>query len=302
MITARTFWVNARSRIRHKRGRRRQPRVAVREYRDNHKARLALRSSLRPACRQKRVRSLTPRCANPSVAAVPAICRIGASCKRAGACNTAGQRARSGVKRKRSTRSAKLVLGNGSAHVGLVGARRDREPWSRSGASQIPEAIECSAFTPAAACWSSGDRLAPRGRGLALRRRWDRPASNQLGESFRGIAITLIRGAARLSAVETNRPVEAVVAAQLKPDGSPCRLRSRRSRASADAGRAQACRSRGRTSQSSISGCRFAWRSGRLVAASSGAAATRRQQHRSSAHSTLPLPPRGLLAGHAARG
>ena len=175
MITARTFWVNAGSRIRHKRGRRRQPRVAVREYRDNHKARLALRSSLRPACRQKRVRSLTPRCANPSVAAVPAICRIGASCKRAGACNTAGQRARSGVKRKRSTRSAKLVLGNGSAHVGLVGARRDREPWSRSGASQIPEAIECSAFTPAAACWSSGDRLAPRGRGLALRRHCDRP-------------------------------------------------------------------------------------------------------------------------------
>ena len=40
---------------------------------------------------------------------------------------------------------------------------------------------------------------------------------------------------ARVLAVETNRPVEAVVAAELKPDGGRSRLLSRRSRASTDA-------------------------------------------------------------------
>ena len=64
------------------------------------------------------------------------------------------------------------------------------------------------------------------------------------------------------------------MAAQLKPDGGRSRLLSRRSRAT----RTRPCvgpRARGRTSPSSISDCRFASRSGRLVAASSGAAATR---------------------------
>ena len=43
------------------------------------------------------------------------------------------------------------------------------------GASQIPEALRSSAFTPAAVCWPSGERLAPPGRGLVLRRHCDRP-------------------------------------------------------------------------------------------------------------------------------
>jgi hypothetical protein len=80
--------------------------------------------------------------------------------------------------------------------------------------------------------------------------------------------------AARSRSVETNRPVEAVVAAQLKPGGGRSRLPA------VDLGQAWTwtcigTQSRGRTSQSSISGCRFASRSGRLVGASSGAAATR---------------------------
>ena len=72
-------------------------------------------------------------------------------------------------------------------------------------------------------------------------------------------------------------PIEAVLSAQLKPDGSRNCLLSRRSRASTDAA-VRRCRHASPadpTSQSSISNCRFASRSGRLVVASSGAAATR---------------------------
>ena len=41
-----------------------------------------------------------------------------------------------------------------------------------------------------------------------------------------GIAITPIGGVARALAVETNRPIQAGVAAQLRPDGSRSRLLS----------------------------------------------------------------------------
>ena len=51
----------------------------------------------------------------------------------------------------------------------------------------------------------------------------------------RGIAITPTSARARSLPVETNRPVKAVLAAQLKPDGSRSRLLSHRSRASTDA-------------------------------------------------------------------
>jgi hypothetical protein len=91
-----------------------------------------------------------------------------------------------------------------------------------------------------------------------------------------------VADAARSRLVETNHPLEAVLAAELKPDGSRSRLLSHRSRASTDGAVHRACRARGRTSQSAISGCRFAWRSGRLVAASSGAAAPRPIRQRGS--------------------
>ena len=52
----------------------------------------------------------------------------------------------------------------------------------------------------------------------------------------RGIAITPVGGRSRVLTVETNRLVEAVVAAQLKPDGGRSRLLSRRPRVSTDAG------------------------------------------------------------------
>ena len=51
----------------------------------------------------------------------------------------------------------------------------------------------------------------------------------------RGIAITPTSARAPSLPVETNRPVKAVLAAQLKPDGSRSRLLSHRSRASTDA-------------------------------------------------------------------
>ena len=79
-------------------------------------------------------------------------------------------------------------------------------------------------------------------------RRWRSPQGNAVaraGDSARpdptrGIAITPADGRARVLAVETNRPVEAILAAQLKPDGSRSRLLRRRSRAKHGRGRAQA--------------------------------------------------------------
>ena len=64
---------------------------------------------------------------------------------------------------------------------------------------------------------------------------WEPGGAIPPGDPTRGIAITPADGRARVLAVETNRPVEAVLAAQLKPDGSRSRLLSRRSRASTDA-------------------------------------------------------------------
>ena len=93
-------------------------------------------SGLSPACASEQVscRRCSHTCSSPEARPVadaplresergggPAICRIGASCKRAGACNTAGQQARSGVKRKRATRSAELVLGNETKGVATLG-------------------------------------------------------------------------------------------------------------------------------------------------------------------------------------
>ena len=49
-----------------------------------------------------------------------------------GACNTAGQQARSGVKRKRSTRSAELVLGNDGERLGADGGPNGRDARRRS--------------------------------------------------------------------------------------------------------------------------------------------------------------------------
>ena len=99
-------------------------------------------------------------------------------------------------------------------------------------------------------------------------------------------AIARVAAAARSVPVETNRPVEAAVAAQLKPGGSRGRLRA------VDLGQARTrpcvgAQSRGQTSQSPISGCRFASRSGRLVGASSGAPATRPRRQRARACSSL---------------
>ena len=94
----------------------------------------------------------------------------------------------------------------------------------------------------------------------------------------RGIAITAAGGRARVLAVETNRPLEAVVAAQLKPDGGRSRLLSRRCRAGTDSA----------VHRHAVPGTdvtvlgqrlRFASRSGRFAAASSGAAATRPSRH-----------------------
>ena len=81
------------------------------------------------------------------------------------------------------------------------------------------------------------------------------------------------------------------MAAQLKPGGGRSRLRA------VDLGQARTwtcigAQSRGRTSQASISGCRFASRSGRLVGASSGAAATRPKGWSALAPIQLaPVPP-----------
>ena len=78
-----------------------------------------------------------------------------------------------------------------------------------------------------------------------------------------------LRGAEPTGAppVETNRPVDAIVAAQHKPDGGRTRLVS--NRISSKHGRRPCIGTQSRllTSQSSVSGCRFASRSGRLVAA-----------------------------------
>lgn len=74
--------------------------------------------------------------------------------------------------------------------------------------------------------WSSSRKLPlPHPGGAVARRRC----------CSRGIAITPADGRARVLAGETNRPVEAIVAAQLKPDGDRSRLLSRRSRAGTDA-------------------------------------------------------------------
>ena len=60
------------------------------------------------------------------------------------------------------------------------------------GASQIPEATDSSAFTPAAACWASGERLAPPSRGLALRRRSTRATRGRM--RMQAIARTVLGG------------------------------------------------------------------------------------------------------------
>ena len=69
------------------------------------------------------------------------------------------------------------------------------------------------------------------GAGLVDRRHCDRP----LPGGARRKGIVAVADAARSRPVETNRPVEAVVAPQLKPDGGRSRLLSRRSRAGTDA-------------------------------------------------------------------
>jgi hypothetical protein len=55
-----------------------------------------------------------------------------------------------------------------------------------------------------------------------------RPFDSALPSGARRKAIAALADAARSRLVETNRPIEAVVAAQLKPDGSRSRLVSRR--------------------------------------------------------------------------
>jgi hypothetical protein len=60
-------------------------------------------------------------------------------------------------------------------------------------------------------------------------------ASVGAGGPFRGIAITPTRRGGTSARRQTNRPVEAVVAARVKPDGGRSRLLNRRSRAGTDA-------------------------------------------------------------------
>ena len=130
-----------------------------------------------------------------------------------------------------------------------------------------------------------------------------RPGGHELARADyrkRGKGITPAGGDAEVPAVDTDCPVEAVVAAELKPDDGRRRLLSRRSRASTDAAlRGHAVP--GRMSQSSISGCRFASRSGRLVAASSGAVATRPQQEPALWPSAVVLPDSDAEAARSCR-
>ena len=93
--------------------------------------------------------------------------------------------------------------------------------------------------------------LAVTPRQLATRRRQlNRPAGRSRGDCPRGEGMMPARAAIRSLAIETNRPVEAVLAAQLEPDGSRSRLLSRRSRASTDAAVHRHAGPAGRMSQS----------------------------------------------------
>jgi hypothetical protein len=105
------------------------------------------------------------------------------------------------LRRLAGTRPAWPVL-SGSSRQRHSCRRRDHDrfaPWSSTqrgprqrcrwspGASQIPEALQASAFTPAAVCGPSGERLAPLDRGLVLRRRSDGGLSRRSkGESDPG--------------------------------------------------------------------------------------------------------------------
>ena len=72
-----------------------------------------------------------------------------------------------------------ISLGHGAADFRTLRRMRQSD-HRRDSAARRPEhhrfqgGIESSAFTPAAACWPSGRRLTPAGRGLALRRRSSR--------------------------------------------------------------------------------------------------------------------------------
>ncbi len=95
------------------------------------------------------------------------------------------------------------------------------------------------------------------------------------GDRFVDGAASVPPARARASPVETNRPVEAVLAARLKPRGSRTRLLSHRSRASTDAAvHRHAGPADGRHSPRSAAAA-SPREAGRLVAACSGAAATR---------------------------
>ena len=120
-----------------------------------------------------------------------------------------------------------LLLSNGSRTLTRPQAESARRGCFRSGVSQTPEAIESSAFRPAAACWASGERLAPPGCRLALRRHCD----SALPASARRKGIVAVADAARSRSVERNHATNRRGAAEIG------RLRARRPSCKSLAGR-----------------------------------------------------------------
>jgi hypothetical protein len=113
-----------------------------------------------------------------------------------------------------------LCFGRGTQ----LGAWRDDR--HRSGASRVPEASESSAFTPGAACWPSGERLAPPGRGLVLRRLCDRAVHTRAGDSIRRKALVRSRRSSLLLLGESASD-ELLAAIEIR---TPAFLRSTRPR------------------------------------------------------------------------
>ena len=129
------------------------------------------------------------------------------------------------AKRLLSARPQRTAAGAGyrSRREASVSALKPGGRMLSPRAAQIPEAIECSAFTPAAACWQSGERLAPPGRGLALRRQAIAGRKPAL-KSKRSSTVTIAES--ECSSAGWQRPAAEARPEQSRPDLTAASLRS----------------------------------------------------------------------------
>ena len=139
--------------------------------------------------------------------------------------------------RTRGCRPCGLIIRRPGFSLQESGTTPSTEPdrcnssFREEGSSELPGICRRPPVVPSAQFGDHGQsrphsRPHYRNRGIAIARAAPPPLAK---------AIVPVTGWARLVAVETNRPVEAVIAAQLKPDGSRGRVLSHRSRASKDA-------------------------------------------------------------------